>query len=622
MLVIVFGQAVGGGVIDAYTAKKVLPRILVAAVMINLSFYLVALAVDITNLAGRGIFDLLTSVVSDGGGSTGITLNNTTSGLGIAGIVGGVFAAATLGAALLQFMLLFVLVPAFFAFLGVVFVLILRRGIIMLLVIVSPVAFALYCLPNTEKFFKQWWGLLFKTLLVYPIIAALFGVAKILSVTINQANGDSSPGQIISLVVLVIPMFLIPYSFKLAGGAIGQIHGQLTGMGKKAHQGILGNENDPHSNRSRAKRGLSAKYTQRRIGAVRANVGSKSMLRRGFGKSLDFGNLKAKEAMHNAEAQKINQAIKDSGDDTDGRAITSIPLYLDANGRRTTSKTDASGQAHARAYNANGRAIRTSLAGKEFTDDQYKKSQSLMKTNGDKQYWMDYEATKINEGETENYKNNYLQWAQQEGFSDSEIQGIYTGVAFSEQNKFRNLKYSAIVPDGKGGHQFADVSAAKMNYNPATGTKGNNDNMVDDLYNNTGAYATGMLSAEDMNRVFDMRDHYASVVKNELASGAQPTEGSVLRNAQDKLAKIGSLQTNWAGSMAQTGLPGPGVPPGTPPPAGPPPPVVVPPTTPGGQPQPQYGGLSGGNQGIQDTFKARAFDQTGTLDVVDWRTGR
>ena len=60
LLIVVFGEAIGGGIIDAYTAKKVLPRIVAAAVLINLSFYLVAIAVDIFNVIGAGLGDLIT----------------------------------------------------------------------------------------------------------------------------------------------------------------------------------------------------------------------------------------------------------------------------------------------------------------------------------------------------------------------------------------------------------------------------------------------------------------------------------------------------------------------------------------------------------------------------------
>jgi hypothetical protein len=174
--------------------------------------------------------------------------------LGIAAVAGGAWLLAGGAAEALMVLFLFVLLPALLALLGVALTLIIRRGLILLLIIISPVAVALYCLPNTEKYFRQWFSLFIKTLMVYPIIAAIFGMANILAVVIskaNQANGPvSSFAGLVSIIVLILPLFLIPYSFKLAGGAIGSLHDQFTNYRKKGHQGILGNPNDKDSLRN------------------------------------------------------------------------------------------------------------------------------------------------------------------------------------------------------------------------------------------------------------------------------------------------------------------------------------------------------------------------------------
>ena len=52
------------GVIEAYTAKKVLPRLLIGAALINLSFYIVIAFVDIMNIVGLGIYSLMSSTVT------------------------------------------------------------------------------------------------------------------------------------------------------------------------------------------------------------------------------------------------------------------------------------------------------------------------------------------------------------------------------------------------------------------------------------------------------------------------------------------------------------------------------------------------------------------------------
>jgi len=45
--------------VEAYTLKKMLPRILIAAILINLSIYLVAALVDMSNVFGGGITYLI-----------------------------------------------------------------------------------------------------------------------------------------------------------------------------------------------------------------------------------------------------------------------------------------------------------------------------------------------------------------------------------------------------------------------------------------------------------------------------------------------------------------------------------------------------------------------------------
>ena len=70
-----------------------------------------------------------------------------------------------------MFLAVFVLLPALLIMLAVLFVVIIRQGIILVLLILSPVAFALYCLL-TLKIFQKWWEEMFKALLVFPIIMA------------------------------------------------------------------------------------------------------------------------------------------------------------------------------------------------------------------------------------------------------------------------------------------------------------------------------------------------------------------------------------------------------------------------------------------------------------------
>ncbi|MCA9346698.1 hypothetical protein KC960_04365 [Candidatus Saccharibacteria bacterium] len=253
LLVIVFGQAIGGGLVDAYTAKKAMPRILIAAILINISYFIVALSVDVFNVLGRGIGQLITAPLG-GAGSFSFKPNQLLS-------LGGLFATYLGGKFLLGFfttggfftlLLYSFLIPMLLTTIAIFGTIVIRRGLVILLAVISPIALALYAIPGTEKYAKKWFDLFIKTLMVYPIIMAIFAIADLLSMMMFSAAGDGGSytiNQFVALVVLFIPFFLIPFAFKLAGGAISSISGAITGFNKKRYEKFMGSEYDQSSRR-------------------------------------------------------------------------------------------------------------------------------------------------------------------------------------------------------------------------------------------------------------------------------------------------------------------------------------------------------------------------------------
>ncbi|HEY1645108.1 MAG TPA: hypothetical protein VGF75_01845, partial [Candidatus Saccharimonadales bacterium] len=184
LLAVIIAEAAGGGVLEAYSVRRILPRLLLTAILINLSIYIMAGLVDVTNILGNGIFSLLTVPFKETGTYTiNITAasGNLFGGLSIAGLfaagssfwllhaVGGISDAISM-------MVLFVVLPVVLAIIGVILTIFFRSVLIVVLLMVSPVAFALYCLPNTEKYFRKWWDLFIKTLMVYPIVMIVFAM--------------------------------------------------------------------------------------------------------------------------------------------------------------------------------------------------------------------------------------------------------------------------------------------------------------------------------------------------------------------------------------------------------------------------------------------------------------
>ncbi len=179
-LIIIFSQVTSMGITN-YGIKRMLPRLVVAAILVNISFWICSLAVDLSNIGGSSLKALF-----DGIGQ-GLSLpdsgNALTTGTQWQGIVGGLLGGALIGAGL--YIALAALIPVVLACLvaivAVFLVLIIRQALIVLLIVVSPLAFVAYLLPNTESLFTKWRKLFFTLLVVYPTISLVFGASALAS---------------------------------------------------------------------------------------------------------------------------------------------------------------------------------------------------------------------------------------------------------------------------------------------------------------------------------------------------------------------------------------------------------------------------------------------------------
>lgn len=179
-LIIIFSQVTSAG-ISNYGIKKLLPRLIVAAILVNVSYWICAAAVDLSNIAGsslKSLFDAIGATIKlpDAGPAA--------TGEGWLGIVGGLLTGGILvGAAL--YIGLSALIPVLIGVLitiAIVFIaLIMRQALIILLIVISPMAFVAYLLPNTESMFNRWRSLFWTLLLMYPIISLIFGASALAS---------------------------------------------------------------------------------------------------------------------------------------------------------------------------------------------------------------------------------------------------------------------------------------------------------------------------------------------------------------------------------------------------------------------------------------------------------
>lgn len=240
-LIIIYSQLTSYG-ISNYGIKKLLPRIVVAALLVNLSYLICSLAIDISNVLGYGIQDLFiqirNSLITDNSGSGNIlTWQSITSFILSGGALAGtgVFLAsstvATYGIAASLALLLPALMTMFVAVLVALVVMAARQAIITVLVILAPLAFVAYLLPNTEKWFDRWRGSFMTMLILFPAFSVIFGGSQLAGTVIIQ-NANSINLIILGMIVQVAPLFITPFLIKFSGSLLGRIAGMVNNPNK------------------------------------------------------------------------------------------------------------------------------------------------------------------------------------------------------------------------------------------------------------------------------------------------------------------------------------------------------------------------------------------------------
>ena len=212
-LIMIYSMATSTG-LSNYDVKKMLPRLIIVAIAVNLSFYICAALVDLSNIIGAGLYSLI----------YGQSVSEPWTNLG--GIVDEIF--SDIGSIVL-IILAFCLFGGT-AIIGIAIILLLimfRQIALMALVIISPVAFAMYMLPNTQKWADKWKDMFVRLLIVYPMFTAVWGAAHLAADTFQGTT--IIPGFIISLICAVAPVVAIIPLFKMSGGLMAMAAGALGG---------------------------------------------------------------------------------------------------------------------------------------------------------------------------------------------------------------------------------------------------------------------------------------------------------------------------------------------------------------------------------------------------------
>ena len=217
-LVVIYSTATSTGGLSNYDVKKLLPRIIIFAIAINLSFYICMALVDLSTILGKGAFGLLM------GGSAGAPPQLINSAKKTAGDI------AIAGVALVAVAAVLVILvgaPIIMALLAIVFALVVRGIALMILVIVSPIAIALYLFNNQglSKGFSMWLNNYIKLLLVYPLFMLVWGGTRVVSGLVAKGDQDGIDALFVLLVeaiCLITPALSIMPLFKMSGDIMGK----------------------------------------------------------------------------------------------------------------------------------------------------------------------------------------------------------------------------------------------------------------------------------------------------------------------------------------------------------------------------------------------------------------
>ena len=326
-LIIIFSQISGIGVSN-YGIKKLLPKIFIVAILMNLSFLMCQLLVDASNVVGRVIYDtmavdILSATAGEAAASNGSTISSSIDAGQMTALV---LAGGAGGAAAIYFLLPVLgatLLAGVVSIITVVFILVARKALIVLLIVVAPLAFAAMLLPNTEKLFDKWKNLMMSLLLLFPIIGLIFG-ASTLAAGIVQVSGQDILNQIVSLMIMTIPLFAVIPVLKGSLNGLGQIGAKINGMSgklqasaqKRGEESRLGQYGKHLASRRAKDKALvqAGSYKGRKINFIRrgmSGINSKINQNRAFNRATGNFGLRSAAAGISGVTSEDNKQVED-----------------------------------------------------------------------------------------------------------------------------------------------------------------------------------------------------------------------------------------------------------------------------------------------------------------------
>lgn len=359
LLVIIYSQITGIGIAN-YGIKKALPKLIISAVLVNLSFLICALAVDTSNIVGaslRGIFEgIEVNAINSGGLGTAaqVTWTDLASALIGGGTVAGIAIGIAGGLGAFLWPVLAAMICGILSVLVGLITIGLRQALVAMLVMIAPLAFVAYLLPNTEQYFKKWKDTLASMLVFYPLFSLLFGASQLAGWAIIASAGSAGNlgpfFVVLGMAVQVFPLFLSISLLKMSSTVLGTVSNKLDNLFNKPRLGVKAFADQQrqlaanrHINNSALPSAHLRRYLDNRQARLDKDLVNEAIIRKANADIYAMRKIAGNRAYRPGEG---DQDLKANSSTRSAKAAANAALMLDYTTKDTAHVLDQYGSYH------------------------------------------------------------------------------------------------------------------------------------------------------------------------------------------------------------------------------------------------------------------------------------
>ncbi|HSX32646.1 MAG TPA: hypothetical protein VLF43_05270, partial [Candidatus Saccharimonadales bacterium] len=320
-LVMVASQVLGFEWFDAYTIRKMLPKLLLSIILVAVSWRLMEFLYNGSNAAASAIQALIkapfANMKADIGTQAGdLTLSVLVGALLLVGAGAGLVALTFAGPGAIGALIVSGALVVFSAWI----ILITRNTIATLLIVASPVPLALYAFEPGKKVYNIWKTVSATILLSVPAVAGFLQISHVAALVTYIGGGKT--GAVVAFIILVAAygfIFVIIKKLDAVWGSLGNVTSQATGK----LRGRLNN----YASKSMSKRYTEGMEGTRNFGGVRGaavGLGRRARVASQPGMGAAAFSLRGKsrakyaEAVRTMNAGRAEQLMKQDGDRAGG----------------------------------------------------------------------------------------------------------------------------------------------------------------------------------------------------------------------------------------------------------------------------------------------------------------